>query len=222
MPSRLNLLRYSACSESMFPPACAADWFLACSIGGAWRKQDSRCCVRFCCPSRYWITEIIAMNWADQTEKKLSATENGRVHVPGAWDSTPPCSLDYRLGRHCSTPATSTTAYCCPSCCTVWTTRGIRCSDRQERAPRSKNFCATPTLISQRSSRPCANTGCRSATHALADYCLRGCSYRLPLNTNVPTARDTCAEPCSRAVPCSARLGGYGGWRHGLEISRSA
>jgi len=48
------------------------------------------------------------------------------MHVPGAWDSTPPCSRDYRLGRHCSTPATSTTACCGPSCGTVWTTTGIR------------------------------------------------------------------------------------------------
>ena len=42
-------------------------------------------------------------------------------------------------------------------------------------------FCATPTLTSQRSSRPCANAGCRSATHALADYCPCGRSYRLPM-----------------------------------------
>jgi hypothetical protein len=80
----------------------------------------------------------------------------------------------------CSTPATSTTACCSPSFCTVWTTRGIRCSGRQGRTPRPKHFCATPTPISPRSSRPCANTGCRSAIHALADYCLRGCSCRLP------------------------------------------
>jgi hypothetical protein len=78
MPSKLNLLHYSACSELMFPPACAADLSLACSIGGDWRKQDSRCCVRCCCPSPYWITELIAMNWADQIEQvKSSATENG-------------------------------------------------------------------------------------------------------------------------------------------------
>src|SRR5260370_23767574 len=103
------------------------------------------------------------------------------MRVPGAWDSTPPCSRDYRLGRHCSTPPTSTTACCCPSCCTVWTIRAVRCSDRQGRGPRPKNFCATPPPISQRSSTPCANTGCRSATHALADYNLRGCSCLLPL-----------------------------------------
>ena len=41
------------------------------------------------------------------------------MRVPGARDSTPPCSCDYRLGRRCSTPATSTTACCCPSCCIV-------------------------------------------------------------------------------------------------------
>jgi len=58
-----------------------------------------------------------------------------------------------------------------------------RCSDLQGRAPRPRNFCATPTPTSQRSSRPCASTGCRSATPALADYCLRGCSCRLPLNS---------------------------------------
>src|ERR1700688_1639148 len=78
MASKLTLLHYFACSELLFPRACAADFSLACSIGGVLPKQDSRCCVRRCCPSLYWITEIIAMNWADQTEKEQSsATENG-------------------------------------------------------------------------------------------------------------------------------------------------
>jgi len=101
------------------------------------------------------------------------------MRVPGVLDSMPPYSRDYRLGRHCSTPATLTTACCCPSSYTVWTTRGIRCSDPTRKGPETRNFCATPTPISQLSSRPCANIGCRSATHALADYCLRGCSCRL-------------------------------------------
>ena len=63
-----------------------------------------------------------------------------------------------------------------------WTIRAVRCSDRQGKVPRPRNFCATPTPISQRSSRPCASTGCRSATPAPADYRLRGCSYRLRRN----------------------------------------
>ena len=61
----------------------------------------------------------------------------------------------------------------------------LHCVDDQGRpllGPARKGpSCATPTPISQRSSRPCANTGCRSATHALADYSLRGCSCRLRL-----------------------------------------
>ena len=84
----------------------------------------------------------------------------------GVSASMPPCSRDYPPGRHCWTPATSTTACCCPSWCTVWTTTGIRCSDHQAR-----NFSGTPTPTSQRSSRPCANTGRRPATRALADRC---------------------------------------------------
>jgi uncharacterized protein len=60
------------------------------------------------------------------------------IHVPGAWDSTPPCSRDYRLRRHCSTPATSITACCCPSCSTVWTIRGVRCSARK--GPKTQEF----------------------------------------------------------------------------------
>jgi hypothetical protein len=72
------LLHYSPCSELMFPPACVADLSLACSIGGVWRKQESRFCARCCFLSPYWITETIAMNWVDQTEQvKSSATENG-------------------------------------------------------------------------------------------------------------------------------------------------
>jgi len=39
----------------------------------------------------------------------------------GVSASMPPCSRDYPPGRHCWTPATSTTACCCPSWCTVWT-----------------------------------------------------------------------------------------------------
>ena len=105
---------------------------------------------------------------------------NGDVDArPWCRDSTPPCSRDYQPGRHCSTSATSTTACSCPSCCTAWTTTGIRCSDRRGRAARPKHFCATPTPISQPSSKPCASTGCRSATLAQADYCRRGCSCRL-------------------------------------------
>jgi uncharacterized protein len=77
-----------------------------------------------------------------------------------------------------------------PSCCTVWTIRAIRCSDR---LPRPRNFCATPTPISQRSSRPCASTGCRSATLVLAEYRIRGSSCRLRLSSIMLTraVRDT-------------------------------
>ena len=83
-------------------------------------------------------------------------------------------------GRRCWTPATSITACCGPSCCTVATIRAVRCSDRREAAARPSTFCATPTSTFQRPSRPCANTGCRSATHAPADHYGRGSSYRLP------------------------------------------
>ncbi|WP_275199677.1 UPF0149 family protein [Bradyrhizobium sp. CSA207] len=58
----------------------------------------------------------------------------------------------------------------------------LHCRDDQGR-PRSDRhqwtFCATPTPIFQRPSRPRANTGCRSATHAPADFRRRGSSYRL-------------------------------------------
>src|SRR6478672_6886542 len=72
----------------MFQPACAADSSLACNIGDAWRKHVFRCCVRFCCPSPYWITEAIAMNWADHTVEQKSA-ENGvfrkSIHYVSCW-----------------------------------------------------------------------------------------------------------------------------------------
>src|SRR6516165_9497359 len=45
-----------------------------------------------------------------------------------------------------------------------------------------ETFCATPTSIFQRPSRPCANIGCRSATHEPADHHRRGTSYRLLMN----------------------------------------
>ncbi|WP_247494674.1 UPF0149 family protein [Bradyrhizobium sp. 164] len=60
--------------------------------------------------------------------------------------------------------------------------QAVRCSDRREAAARPRTFSATPTSIFQRPSRRCANTGCRSATHAPADHCGRGNSYRLRLN----------------------------------------
>jgi uncharacterized protein len=69
----------------------------------------------------------------------------------------------------CSIPATPTMACCCRSSCTVATIRGVRCSDRPGRAARPGNSCATPTPIFPRSSRRCANIGCRPATHAPAD-----------------------------------------------------
>ncbi len=64
----------------------------------------------------------------------------------------------------------------------------LHCRDDQGRPllgpPRSgretKNFLRN-TPIFRRRSRPCGNTGCRSATPALADHCGRGSSYRLLL-----------------------------------------
>jgi uncharacterized protein len=46
------------------------------------------------------------------------------------------------------------------------------------KGPETKEFLRD-AHTSQRSSRPCANTGCRSATHALAEYRIRGSSCRL-------------------------------------------
>jgi uncharacterized protein len=66
-----------------------------------------------------------------------------------------------------------------PSCCTVATIRAVRCLDHHEAAARPRTFCVTPTPIFRRRSRPCGNTGCRSATPALADHRGRGSSYRL-------------------------------------------
>ena len=112
---------------------------------------------------------------------------NGDVD-PGPWcrDSTPRCGSGCRRGRRCSTPATSITVCFCPSCCTVATIRAVRCSDRHEASARPGTLCATPTPIFQRASRPCANTGCRSATHAPADHRRRGTSYRLLTNGLAP------------------------------------
>src|SRR5512139_2572258 len=101
------------------------------------------------------------------------------IRILGAEDSTLPCGSGCRIGRRCSIPATSTTRCSCPSCCTVVTTRGVRCSDHLGGAARLGNFCATPTAIFQPWSRPCANTGCPPATPARADCGLRGTSYRL-------------------------------------------
>ncbi|WFU29012.1 UPF0149 family protein [Bradyrhizobium sp. CB1717] len=89
------------------------------------------------------------------------------------------CGSGCRRGRRCWTPATSITACCCPSCCTVATIRAVRCSDRREAAAKPRTFSATPTSIFERPSRRCANTGCRSATHAPADHCGCGSAYRL-------------------------------------------
>jgi len=45
------------------------------------------------------------------SSRSISASRTARsMHVPGAWDSTPPCSRDYRLGATARHPATSTTA----------------------------------------------------------------------------------------------------------------
>src|SRR5271170_5470642 len=96
------------------------------------------------------------------------------IRDPGVRDSTPRCGSGYRHGRRCWTPATSITDCFCPSCYTAATIRAVRRSDRHE-----GTFCATPTPIFQRPSRPRANTGCRSATHAPADSRRRGSSYRL-------------------------------------------
>ena len=62
------------------------------------------------------------------------------IRVPGAEDSTPPCGSGCRLGRRCSIPATSTTDCSCPSCCTVVTIRGVRCSDRPGRGRETREF----------------------------------------------------------------------------------
>jgi len=42
------------------------------------------------------------------SNRSISASRTATsMRVPGVWDSTPPCDLEYRLGRLCSTPATS-------------------------------------------------------------------------------------------------------------------
>ena len=84
----------------------------------------------------------------------------------------------------------------------------LHCRDDQGRPllgpprkrPRDRGtFCATPTPIFQRSSRPCANTGCRPATLAPADHRRRGSSYRLPCKCG-PTAHfvDATDAPLTR------------------------
>lgn len=47
--------------------------------------------------------------------------------------------------------------------------QAVRCSGRREAAARPRISSVTPTSISQPSSRPCASTGCPSATHAPAN-----------------------------------------------------
>ena len=99
----------------------------------------------------------------------------------GVRDSMPPCSCDYRRGPHCSTSATYTTACSCLSCCIASTIKGVHCLDRQAKAARPRNSCATPMPTFRTSSRPCVSTGCRPATLAHADHCRRGSSYLLQL-----------------------------------------
>jgi hypothetical protein len=48
-----------------------------------WPRRDCRYCVRRCCPSLYWITEIIARGSA----RRLSATANGRSRNEIPWAS---------------------------------------------------------------------------------------------------------------------------------------
>ena len=50
------------------------------------------------------------------SNRSISASRTATsMRVPGVWDSTPPCDLEYRLGRLCSTPATLITDCSCPS-----------------------------------------------------------------------------------------------------------
>ena len=86
----------------------------------------------------------------------------------------------------------------------------LHCRDDQGRpllggAARPGNFCATPTAIFQPSSRPCANTGCPSATPARADCGPRGTSYRLGFSSSAVARVARSAGPRERANP-SIRL----------------
>ena len=116
----------------------------------------------------------------DRFEPVHRRKANGDID-PGPWCQgfTPRCGSGYRRGHRCWTPATSITDCFCPSCYTAATNKAVRRSDRHEATARPETFCATPTPIFQRPSRPRANTGCRSATHAPADHRRRGTSYRL-------------------------------------------
>jgi hypothetical protein len=80
--------------------------------------------------------------------------------------SMPLCSCGCQPRRPCSTPTTSTTACSCPSSCIASTIRDIPCSDQPRRDQRARHSCARRTRTSRPSSKPCANTGCRSATAA--------------------------------------------------------
>ena len=127
------------------------------------------------------------------------------MHAPGAAAFMPPCDFECRIGRHCLIPATSTTASCYRSSCTVATIRGVRCSGQRGGGERTGIFCATPTPISQRLSRLYANIGCRPATLARADCAPRGNSHRL--------------RPDRRPAP---RPAAGGELRHPQELQRLA
>lgn len=125
------------------------------------------------------ISQILSTTPASSSRCTGAKPMATSIRDPGARNSMPQRGSGRRRGRRCWTPATSIMACFCPSCCTVATIRAGRCSDRHEAGVRPGIFCATPTPIFQRPSRPCANTGCRSATLAPADHRRRGSSYRL-------------------------------------------
>jgi uncharacterized protein len=78
---------------------------------------------------------------------------------------------------------TSITACSCLSSRTASTIRGVPCSDRPARDQRARHSSARRTRTSQPSSKPCANTGCRSAIAGTRDYPGRGTSHQLRLVT---------------------------------------
>jgi hypothetical protein len=109
----------------------------------------------------------LAWNW--KAAHQHTAQAAARAHVTAT-----------RLRISVGAVATTSITGCYPSCCTLADDQGRPlCSDRHEAVAKLRTFCVTPTSISQRPSRPCANIGCPFATHAPADHRGHGSSYRL-------------------------------------------
>ena len=112
--------------------------------------------------------------------RRVGPTGRGRTLVHHALHGSCPASSVPARKKRSRAPRCSCRSHKLQRLASIASTiRGVPCSDRPGRGQRARHSCAKRIRTSPPLSKPCANTGFRSASAATRDYPRRGSSHRL-------------------------------------------